>query len=385
MSITRTNPATSSTGRIAAAVAALTLPALVAAGAPAQADPAPPGQAHAADRAGLGEPLVIAHRGASGYRPEHTLAAYELAIAMGADYIEPDLVPTSDGVLVARHENEISGTTDVADRPEFADRETTKVIDGRTVSGWFTEDFTLAELKTLRAVERLPEVRPDSAAYDGQFAVPTLEEILELVEDVEDETGKVVGLAPETKHPTYFDSIGLSMEEPLVAALHAHGLDKKKDPVVLQSFEVSNLQDLDRMTKLPIAQLVSRGAPYDQVAAGTGLTYDDMRTPAGLKEISGYADWVSPEKSQILPRDADGAVSEPTSLVDDAHDAGLLVVTWTIRAENRFMPTNYRIGPDPDAHGDLAAEVGDLLDVGVDAIFSDHADIAVEARDAWVD
>jgi glycerophosphoryl diester phosphodiesterase len=371
---------------VAVAVPMLATPALVATGAQA----AQGGQAAQAPVLAkvrpLAEPLVIAHRGASGYRPEHTLAAYRLAIEMGADYIEPDVVSTADGVLVARHENEISGTTDVASHPEFADRRTTKVIDGHDVTGWFTEDFTLAELKTLRAVERLPQVRPESAAYDGRFEVPTLAEVVELVQDVEAETGRTIGIAPETKHPTYFDSIGLSMEEPLVATLHAHGLRKKKDAVVLQSFEVSNLRDLDRMTRLPIAQLLSGpGAPYDQEAAGTGVTYDDLRTPRGLRAMARYADWVSPEKGQILPRDASGATGEPTTLVRDAHRAGLRVVTWTLRAENQFMATNFRVGTDPNAHGDLAAETRAFLDAGVDAVFSDHPDVAVAARDDWSD
>ncbi|QYJ04255.1 glycerophosphodiester phosphodiesterase [Nocardioides panacisoli] len=365
---------------LTALAALLATPVLVGT-TPAHADPSTTGRAHA----GHGDPLVIAHRGASGYRPEHTLAAYELAIEMGADHIEPDLVPTKDGVLVARHENEIGGTTDVADRPEFADRRTTKTIDGRSVTGWFTEDFTLAELKTLRAVERLPGVRPDSAAYDGRFQVPTFEEVLDLVQRVEAETGRVVGLAPETKHPTYFDRLGLSPEEPLVATLHAHGLRTKKDPVVLQSFEVTNLRELDRMTRLPIAQLLGSGAPYDQVAAGTGLTYADMRTRAGLRAVSKYADWLAPEKSQVLPRTAHGTVGEPSGLVADAHRAGLLVVVYTLRAENQFMPADYRSDGGPNEFGDLAAEITDLLDLGVDAVFSDHPDLAVAARDDWLD
>jgi glycerophosphoryl diester phosphodiesterase len=333
----------------------------------------------------LGRPLVIAHRGASGYRPEHTLAAYRLAVEMGADFIEPDVVPTRDGVLVARHENEISDTTDVADHPEFADRRTTKTIDGRAVTGWFTEDFTLAELKTLRARERLPELRPESAAYDGQFDIPTLDEVLALVEDLEAETGREIGIAPETKHPTYFDSIGLSLEEPLVAALEARGLDTADDAALLQSFEVDNLRDLDDMTDLPLAQLMTgTGAPYDQVVAGTGVTYADMRTAEGLTEVSAYADWVAPEKNQVMPRNAAGATGEPTALVADAHRAGLRVVTWTLRAENQFMATNFRLGADPDAYGDLVAEGQAFLDAGVDALFSDHPDLAVAARDAWI-
>lgn len=332
------------------------------------------------------EPLVIAHRGASGYRPEHTLAAYRLAIAQGADYIEPDVVSTKDGVLVARHENEISGTTDVAEHPEFADRRTTKTIDGRPVTGWFTEDFTFAELRTLRAVERLPQVRPDNTAYDGRYRIPTLDEVFALAREASRRTGREIGVAPETKHPTYFDGIGLSMEEPLVAALRRHHLDHHRADVVLQSFETSNLRDLARMSRAPIAQLLNAtGAPYDLVAAGDPTTYADLTTPEGLAEIATYADWVSPEKSLIFPRDAAGAIDEPTSIVDDAHDAGLKVVTWTMRAENQFLPTNLRSGTDPNAYGDLAGEVRIYLEAGVDAVFSDHPDIAVEARDDFVD
>ena len=329
----------------------------------------------------LDTPLVVGHRGGSGYRPEHTLAAYRLAAQQGAEIIEPDLVPTKDGVLVARHENEISGTTDVADRPEFADRRTTKVVDGRPVTGWFTEDFTLAELRTLRAVERLPEVRPDNTAYDGRYRVPTLTQVLALAERLD------VAVAPETKHPTYFDSIGLSLEEPLVAALDAAGLTKRKSPVLVQSFETANLRELDTMTKVPLVQLVSgSGAPYDAVAAGEPTTYAEMVTPAGLAEVATYADWLSPEKNIVLPRDpATGATGEPSDVVDDAHSAGLRVVVYTLRAENQFMATNFRRGTDPDAFGDMAAETAAFLDAGIDALFTDHPDIAVDARDAWVD
>ena len=331
------------------------------------------------------QPLVVAHRGASGYRPEHTLAAYRLAIQMGADFIEPDLVSTKDGVLVARHENEISGTTDVDERPEFAGRERTKVIDGREVTGWFTEDFTLAELKTLRAEERLPEVRPESAEYDGRFEVPTFTEVIELVRDVEASTGREIGIAPETKHPTYFDSIGLSMEETIDGTLEEYRLDSPTAKVILQSFEVGNLRDLDEMTKVDIAQLVSgSGAPYDKQAAGSPTTYDDMVTRAGLKRMSRYADWVAPTKTRVLPIDPEtGETTEPTSLVRNAHRSGMKVVVWTLRAENRFMATNFRRGSDPNSFGDLHAETTAFLDAGVDAVFSDHPDIADDARDDW--
>lgn len=385
------------TSRVRRSIAPLTLLvplslAAVAAPTTAQADPAA-ATAPAADRGGktkpleqLRTPLVVGHRGASGYRPEHTLAAYRLAVRQGAEYIEPDLVSTKDGVLVARHENEISGTTDVADHPEFADRRTTRTIDGRPVTGWFTEDFTLAELRTLRAVERLPEVRPGNTAYDGRYRVPTLRQVLRLADRLSERAGRTIGVAPETKHPTYFDSIGLSLEEPLVEALDEAGLDKKRSKVMVQSFETSNLRDLDEMTKVPLSQLTSgSGAPYDLVAAGEPTTYADLVSPAGLAEVATYADWVGPEKSQVLPRDpVTGATGEPTSLTDDAHAAGLRVVVYTLRAENQFMATNFRQGTDPDAYGDMAAEVAAHLDAGIDAFFTDHPDIGVDARDAWV-
>ncbi len=322
-------------------------------------------------------PVVIAHRGASGYRPEHTLAAYRLAIEMGADYIEPDLVPTRDGVLVARHENEIGGTTDVAEHREFAGRRTTKTVDGRQVTGWFTEDFTLAELKTLRAKERLPRVRPANTWYDGHFEVPTLEEILDLVERAGRRRGVTVGVYPETKHPTYFDSIGLSLEEPLVEALRRHHLDRPNAPVLLQSFETGNLRELAAMTSVPLVQLVEAGgAPYDLEAAGDPRCYADLLTPSGLREVATYAAGLGLHKNLVLP---DGGRT-----VDAAHGAGLAVHVWTVRDENRFLAERYRVGSDPDARGDSQAQTHALLDAGVDGIFTDHADTAVEARRRWL-
>ena len=330
--------------------------------------------------------LVIGHRGASGYRPEHTLAAYRLAIQMGADYIEPDLVSTKDGVLVARHENEISGTTDVAVHPEFADRFTTRTIDGQPITGWFTEDFTLDQLKTLRAVERLPQVRPPNTRYDGMYEVPTFDEVLDLVERESRRRGEVIGVYPETKHPTYFDSIGLSLEEPLVADLERHHLNRPNARVFVQSFETGNIRKLSWRVKVPIVQLVnSSGAPYDLVAAGDPRSYRDLVTPEGLKEISSYADAVGANKFLILPTDADGNATTPSSLVDDAHDIGLDVHVWSMRDENQFMAKNFRIGSDPYAKGDAIAEYHAFLDAGVDGIFSDHPDTAVAAREAWRD
>ncbi len=326
------------------------------------------------------DPIVIAHRGASGYRPEHTLEAYRLAIAMGADYIEPDLVSTRDGVLVARHENEISSTTDVAQRPEFADRRRTKIIDGQAVTGWFTEDFTLAELRTLRARERLPELRPHSAQYDGLYQIPTLQEIIDLVRQESRRLNRTIGIYPETKHPTYFDSIGLSLEEPLVQTLRRNGLAHRNAPVYIQSFETSNLRDLNRMIDVPLIQLLdSSGAPYDLVAAGDPRTYADLATPQGLRWISRYADGIGANKNLIVPRDSSGALTAPTSLIRDAHRAGLLVHAWTFRAENNFLPLDFQIGTDPAAYGNIAAEYALFLRLGVDGLFSDHPDTAVAA------
>lgn len=340
----------------------------------------PPALAFAARDA---DPIVIAHRGASGYRPEHTLAAYRLAIRQGADFIEPDLVSTADGHLVARHENEIGGTTDVADRPEFADRYTTKVIDGRTISGWFTEDFTLAELKTLRARERIPDIRPDNTRYDGQEAIPTLQEVIDLVR--REGRGRV-GIYPETKHPTYFQDIGLSLEEPLVEVLHRNGFRNPTSKIYIQSFEVANLKKLRTMTKLPLVQLINAGGqPYDFVVAGDPRTYADLATPAGLREIAGYAQGIGPNKDLIVPRDAEGRLLEPTSLVDDAHSAGLVVHPWTFRNENVFLPADFRVGDpsDPDflrQHGDAEAELRLFFGLGVDGVFADFPDTAVAVR-----
>jgi glycerophosphoryl diester phosphodiesterase len=362
--------------------AALTAVAALATTVPAGAATEPPVARHHDSTT----PIVIGHRGAPGYRPEHTLASYRLAIAMGADYVEPDLVSTRDRVLVARHENEIGGTTDVAEHPEFADRQTTKTIDGRAVTGWFTEDFTLAELKTLRAKERLPQVRPANTAYDGRFEIPTLDEVLDLVARESRRLHRQIGVYPETKHPTYFASIGLSLEQPLLQALRRHHLDRPNAKVFLQSFETGNLRRLHRLTRVPLIQLIdASGAPYDLEAAGDPRSYRDLASPAGLAEIATYAVGVGVNKELVLPRDADGNASEPSALVDDAHADGLLVHVWTLRSENRFMATNFRIGTDPNASGDARAEDQAFLDAGVDGFFTDQADIGVDARDDWLD
>ena len=320
---------------------------------------------------------VVGHRGASGYRPEHTLAAYEQAIIQCADYIEPDVVSTKDGVLVARHENEIGGTTDVSTRPEFADRRTTKVIDGANITGWFTEDFTFAELRTLRAKERLPQVRPGNTAFDGLYVIPTLDEVIDLARHSISCDGRQIGVYPETKHPSYFDSIGLSLEEPLVAALQANGVDSADAPVIVQSFEVSNLKDLAGLTDVTLAQLISSsGRPYDFTLAGDSRTYADLVTPSGLAGIAEYADGIGAEKSVLIPRTAQGTLGAPSPVIADAHTAGLDVHGWTFRLENQFLPVEFRSSTDPAAPGDLAGEIQVFLDAGMDGIFSDHPDIA---------
>ena len=280
------------------------------------------------------EPLVIAHRGASGYRPEHTLAAYAHGARMGADYIEPDLVSTKDGVLVARHENEISGTTDVADHPEFASRRTTKTIDGVALTGWFTEDFTLAELKTLRAKERIPGLRPRNTLYDGRYEIPAFEEIIDLAKRLD------VGIYPETKHPTYFRGLGLALEEPLLRALQ-----RFDGPVFVQSFEADSLK---RVPGVPLVQLLNE--------------------PGDLAAIAEYADAVGPRKDLV----DDG-------FVRDAHEAGLLVHPYTFRNENAFLPPELRSSDDPAAYGDAFAEYERFAALGVDGFFTDNSDTAVEA------
>ena len=308
--------------------------------------------------------LVIAHRGASGERPEHTLAAYELAIDQGADVIEPDLVPTRDGVLVARHENEIGGTTDVGDRPEFAARRTTKWIDGSQVTGWFTEDLTLAELKTLRARERIPALRPANAAHDRRYAVPTLDEVIALAKR------RGVAIYPETKHPTYFASLGLATDAPLVAALHAAGWRDAAAPVFIQSFEVANLRRIAGLTELRLIQLIDAdGGPAD----GAVASYVAMTTPAGLADVARYAWGIGPNKALL----GDG------KLVRDAHAAGLAVHPWTFRAENQFLSAPFRRGDHPATHGDLHGEIAAALRLGIDGFFTDYPLIGVEARDAY--
>lgn len=324
-------------------------------------------------------PLIIAHRGASGERPEHTRAAYERAIDQGADVIEPDLVMSRDGRLVVRHENEIGETTDVADRPDFADRRTCRTIDGREVTGWFAEDFSLAELKTLRARERLPGLRPGSAAFDGQQPILTFDEVIRIAREGTARTGRTIGLAPELKHPGHFAALGLDMEGAFVAALERHGLTGAETPMLVQCFEVGPLQRLARRVETPLLQLMADvGGPADR----TGLTYAAMATPEGLADVARYAQAIGPQDVMILPRDADGRCGAPTRLIADAHAAGLKVVVWTLRAENLFLPLEHRQGADPALHGDLPAYADRLRRLGVDAVFTDFPGQLADARSA---
>lgn len=323
-------------------------------------------------------PLVLAHRGASALRPEHTLGAYAKAVADGADFIEPDLVATKDGVLVARHENNIAETTDVAAHPEFAGRRRTRTIDGQQMTGWFTEDFTLAELKRLRARERLGSIRPESQRYDGAFQVVTFEEIVDFVAATAATTGRDIGLIPELKHSTYFAGIGLSLEQRFLDVL-ATSSYLRRAPIIVQSFEVGNLKalrpKLAGFANVQLMQLVEapENAPYDSVAAGRRRSYADMLTPAGLTEIGTYADWVSPNTRLLIPLGADGRLAASTGLAAAARRAGLLVGTWTFRPENRFLANDFRDGGGETTRNPAGsvAEIRRYLEEGLDGFFTD--------------
>jgi glycerophosphoryl diester phosphodiesterase len=370
---TRGEEETVSSKLLRMAVTATAALALVSA-APAVADRTPAAPAH-----GGGDSFtIVGHRGASGYRPEHTLASYELAARMGADYIEPDLVTTKDGVLVARHEPEIGGTTDVASRAEFADRKKTKSLDGVAVTGWFAEDFTLAELKTLRAVERIPDIRQHNTIYDGRYEVPTLQEVLDLRKRLSRELHREIGVYIETKHPTYFEKQGLALEPALVRTLNRNGLNRSSAKVYVQSFEVTNLIELRRVLRVPLVQLTSAtGAPFDFVDSGDPRTYADIVSPRGLRDVAKYAKGLGPEKGQIIPRDAAGFLTTPTTLVRDAHRAGLVVHPYTFRAENSFLPADFRSSTVPSQYGDLFAELEVFRATGIDGLFTDNPDVAV--------
>lgn len=322
-------------------------------------------------------PLIIGHRGASGERPEHTMMAYRLAIDEGADCIEPDLVPSKDGVLVCRHENDISGTTNVADHPEFASRRTSKTVDGVAITGWFTEDFTLAELKTLRCKERLPQLRPANTAYDGQEPIVTFEEVLDLALAESRRLGRTIGVVPEIKHATYFDRLGLSHDAPLLKALRDRGHTTADAPIWIESFETDNLRRIGGQTAVRRVQLVApAGVPFNNPA----LSYADMITDTGLTRIQTYAQAIGVEKTMLLPRDAGGRSTAPTDLIDRAHESGLKVFAWTFRAENTFLPLELRNGDAPGAHGDMASELRQLFARGLDGAFCDFPAIGVAAR-----
>lgn len=375
------------------------LAALVLAGAPALA------QSPASTLDGA-RPLVIGHRGASGYRPEHTLESYKLAIEQGADFIEPDLVSTKDGVLVVRHEPMLSGTTDVSTRPEFAARKTVKKIDGIETNDWFAGDFTLAELKTLRAKQAFPD---RDQSHNGKYEIPTLQEVIELAKSESARTGRTIGIYPEIKHSTFHGAIGLAIEDKLLEQLKAASWSEKSSPVFIQSFETANLKYLRGKTQLRLVQLVDADdvdkdggvvlaapfdKPYDFVVTGDKRSFKDLVTAEGLKEIRTYADGVGPWKPYILagkqvlgedgkPKDLNGdgkideqdrVLGQPSNVVKDAHAAGLFVHTWTFRSEPKRLASNYK--------GDPVAEYKAYFDLGVDGIFSDFPDHAVKARGA---
>lgn len=355
-----------------------------------------PGAARADERHGSGghggykslpKPTVIGHRGASGYRPEHTFGSYQLALDMGADVVEAgDLVPTKDGHLVCRHEPEIGGTTDVSAHPEFADRKATKTLDGIPTTGWFTEDFTLAELKTLRAVERIPANRPHNTLYNGRWEIPTFEEVLHWQDEQTRKRGKQVWIYPETKHPTYFRALGLGLEERLAKVLRKHGKDKKNSPVIIQSFEPTSIQRLDKLVDNPLVVLLSAAntRPWDFVTTGDPRTVADLVKPEGLKWIASYAQGIGPTLDLVIPKDANGALTAPTTLVADAHRAGLILHPYTMRNENAFLPANFRQGTDPNAYGDAFGAFKTYFATGIDGVFSDNADTALLAREDFV-
>ncbi|MFF3348550.1 glycerophosphodiester phosphodiesterase [Streptomyces sp. NPDC002779] len=335
----------------------------------------------------LPKPTIIGHRGASGYRPEHTLGAYQLALDMGAHVVEAgDLVPTKDGHLVCRHEPEIGGTTDVADHPEFAGRKTTKLLDGVATTGWFTEDFTLAELKTLRAIERIPATRPHNTLYNGRWEIPTFEEVLRWQEEQTRKRGKQVWIYPELKHPTYFRTLGLGLEERIAKVLRKYGKHKWNSPVIVQSFEPTSIQRLHKLIDNPLVVLLSGAStrPYDFVDSGDPRTVADLIKPAGLREIASYAQGIGPTLDLIIPRDGSGRLTTPTTLVADAHKVGLVLHPWTLRNENPFLPADFRKGTDPDAYGDVFGAYRAYFATGIDGVFTDHPDTGLLAREDFV-
>ncbi|OUE23353.1 glycerophosphodiester phosphodiesterase family protein [Clavibacter michiganensis] len=341
------------------------------------------------DHAPRPRPLVIAHRGASGYRPEHSAAAVRLGFAQGADAVEPDLVASSDGVLVIRHENELAGTTDVADRPEFADRRTTRLVDGVERSGWFTEDMTWAEIRTLRCRERIPAVRPDSATHDDEETVLSLPDLLRIIDQESARHGRPLGMVAEIKHATHFAALGLPLDELFARDLRAHGWADDASRLTIESFERDALLRVRAhgVEARLVYLLEGRGAAVDEVArhGDAAVTFDEQLTDGGLAALAEEVDGISVGVERICPavgfRAPDGAgASSPapvSDLVERAHRVGLTVFTWTLRPENAFLPRPLR-GPGPkSAHGDHGAHWGRLLDAGVDGVFADHPDLAV--------
>ena len=323
-------------------------------------------------------PLVLGHRGCCALRPEHTLASYAKAIADGADFIEPDLVATSDGILIARHENNVAETTDVASRPEFAARKTTKTIDGHTITGWFTEDFTLAEIKSLRARELLADMRAESHTYDGRFQIVSFDEIVDFVAAESATLGRPIGLIPELKHSTYYRRIGLPLEQAFLNSISRSGY-LATAPVIVQSFELANLvalrQQIAGRPNIKLMQLV--GAPHespaDLAAANDPRRWGDLLTPEGLAQIASYADWLAPPTRLLIPLDANGRLARPTGLTAAAHHAGLLVGTWTFRPENTFLPAEWRNGAASGVRNEAGSlgEIGRYLAEGIDGFFTD--------------
>ncbi|MBC6495495.1 glycerophosphodiester phosphodiesterase family protein [Microbacterium sp. 4-7] len=318
-------------------------------------------------------PLVIGHRGAPGYRPEHSRSSYELALAMGVDAVEPDVVATKDGVLIVRHENEISGTTDVAEHREFADRKTTKRVDGEALTGWFTEDFTWDELTTLRSRERLPKVRVSSASFDGSQAILRLTDVLDIVRAGSVEYGREIGVVLEVKHATYFASIGLDLAPLIERDLRAAGWAEGELPLIVESFESTILGQLRaRGIGASYVYLIeASGRAYDLVVAqGTQApTYAATVTPQGLDALVGRVDGISVDKRMLL--------AAGNSIVSDAHARGLTVFTWTCRPENAFLSAEFRGHGGKSAYGDYEAEWGVIARTGVDGVFVDHPDLGV--------
>ncbi|MDX3852667.1 glycerophosphodiester phosphodiesterase [Streptomyces sp. AK02-01A] len=360
--------------------AAMALPAA------AQAAERGRGDGHGSSYPGLPTLTIVGHRGASGYRPEHTLGSYQLALDLGAHVIEQDLVPTKDGHLVCRHENDITATTDVADHPEFAGRKTTKSVDGVSLTGWFTEDFTLAELKTLRAKERIPANRQRNTLYDGRWEIPTFEEVLRWAEDEGRRRGRKIWLYTETKHPTYFRGIGLGLEERLAKLLRRYGRDRKDSAIFLQSFEPSSMQRMAKLVSSPRVVLLDAAGtrPWDFKTANDPRTVSDLVKPEGLKWIASFAQGIGPTLDLIIPKDATGKLGTPTTLVRDAHAKGLILHPYTLRDENTFLPADFRRGTDPNAYGDAFGAFKRYFEQGIDGIFTDNPDTGLLARADFV-